>query len=211
MDWNHFSEYVKRYYGLILRHREETIELANGFIADGRTFTAAQIGQVSRRLSSIVAAGTSFGGTGANVEALLGSGYYDIPANSLVAGDVIRATVAIAVPTTVSTDTLRARLRVGGLTGTAIYDSTAINVSNGDFIIANLEFTIRTIGATGTAYVTGTIHTNLGGTEAAAAIPPTALTGLDTTAALRLLAATGVWSTENANACAVQQYDIFQN
>jgi len=211
MDITSFYETMKRYYGLILRHKEETVEFANGFIADGRTFTAAHLGKLSRRLSSLVAAGANFGGTGANAEGLLGSGYFDIPANSIVAGDVIRVTVAIAVPTTVSTDTLRLRLRVGGLAGTVIYDSTAVDVANGNYVVANLEFTFRTIGATGTAYVTGTIHSNLISTVATAPLTPTLLTGLNTTSALRLLAATGVWSTQNANVAAVQQYDIFQN
>lgn len=168
-------------------------------------------GFISRLLSSLTAAGTSFGGSGANVEAIMGSGSYDIPANLLAAGDVVRVTVVCTVPTTLSSETFRFRLRTVGVAGTAIYDSTAIDVQDGDYIIANLELTIRTIGATGTAYVTGTVHTKLAGSAATTVVVPTALTGLDTTAALKLIVGTGVWSTQNGNAAAIQQFDVFHN
>lgn len=165
--------------------------------------------EVRRKLNSLTADGANFGGSGANAEAILGSGSFSIP-STVAAGDVIRFSAYVAVPTTVSTDTLRLRVRVGGLSGTAIFDSTAIDVSNNDLFHVTGEITFRTVGASGTAIAVVGGYSTAGGTAGPIDASATALSSLDTTAAITL-AVTGVWSTENANVCKVQQLNGYLN
>lgn len=164
-------------------------------------------GLLGRTLYSTVAASTAFGGTGANVEANFSNGSYSLAANSLVAGDVIRIRVHVAVPTTVSTDTLRIYVNVGGISGTAVYDSGAINVSDADMFLTDITISVRTIGATGTMYAVATRQSTQATTFAVLAPIATALSNIDTTAALPLTVS-AVWSTESANACSLQQFIV---
>lgn len=204
-------QWLKDRWGLSLDYNFLKPEFQRGFKTPERDFAVGDVSALGRKLSSLAAAGTSFGGTGANVEAILSGGSSDIAADTLQAGDVVRMRIVINTATTVSTDTFRLRIRQNSVSGTAIYDSTAVDVANGNYFIVDLEITIRTAGATGTGYVTGTVTSLVGSTAAVAAITPAALTGINTTAALKLAVATGVWSTENANVAAVQQFNQFLN
>lgn len=161
-------------------------------------------------LSSLTADGANFGGSGANAEAIIGSGTITIPAATLAAGDVVRFTAHVEIPTTVSTDTLRLRVRVGGLSGTAIYDSTAIDVANNDYATIRGEITFRTVGAAGTAKAVVNDRLLMGATNAAGATQATALSSLDTTSALTVVV-TAVWSTQSANVAKLTQLNSYIN
>lgn len=165
---------------------------------------------LSRLLYSTVAASTAFGGSGANVEANFSTGSYTVPAASLAAGDVIRIRAYVTVPTTVSTDTLRIYVNVGGIAGTAVYDSGAINVSDADLFLADVAISVRTVGATGTMYAVATSQSTQATTFALRAPQAAALSSIDTTASLALTVS-AVWSTENANACSLQQFIVTKN
>lgn len=164
-------------------------------------------GLLGKTLYSTVAASTAFGGTGANVEANFSNGSYSVAAGSLVAGDVIRIRAHVTIPTTVSTDTLRIYVNVGDIAGTAVYDSGAINVSDADMFLADITISVRTVGATGTMYAVATRQSTQATTFAVLAPIATALSSIDTTAALPLTVS-AVWSTENANACSLQQFIV---
>jgi len=166
--------------------------------------------EARRKLVSLTADGANFGGSGANAEAVIGSGTITIPANTLAAGDVVKFSAHVAIPTTVSTDTLRLRVRVGGLTGTAIYDSTAVDVANNDLIYVTGEITFRTVGATGTALAVVGGYATVAGTAGPIDTAATAISSLDTTAALTVVV-TAVWSTQNANVAKLQQLNGYLN
>jgi hypothetical protein len=139
----------------------------------------------------------------------MGSGTITIPAG-VAAGDVVRFTTHIAVPTTVSTDTLRVRVRVGGLTGTAILDSSTFDVTNNDCICLDGSITFRTVGATGTAQAVVSGSGIIEGTATALTPFSTALSSLDTTATIPVVV-TAVWSTQNANVAKVQELNGYLN
>jgi hypothetical protein len=165
---------------------------------------------ISRKLNSLTADGANFGGTGANAEAVMGSGTITIPASTLAAGDVVRFTAHVAVPTTVSTDTLRVRVRVGGVSGTAIFDTTAVDVANDDLFRLTGSITFRTVGATGTALSVVDGSFTLAGANAPIEAQVTALSSLDTTAALTVVV-TAVWSTESANVAKLRELNGYLN
>jgi hypothetical protein len=166
--------------------------------------------EARRKLVSLTADGANFGGSGANTEAVMGSGTITIQANTLAAGDSVNFTAHVAVPTTVSTDTLRVRVRVGGLTGTAIVDSTAIDLANDDCIRLDGSITFRTVGATGTAQAVVSGAGIIDGTATALAPTSTALSSLDTTDAITVVV-TAVWSTQNANVAKLQELNGYLN
>lgn len=190
----------------------DTLTVADGGtlnIESGGILSYNSVG-ISRKLSSLTADGANFGGTGANVEAVIGSGTITIPADTLAAGDVVRFTAHVAIPTTVSTDTLRVRVRVGGLSGTAIFDSTALDVSNDDLVRLSGSITFRTVGATGTALSVVDSSATIAGTYTPTDPQVTAISSLDTTAALTVVV-TAVWSTQNANVAKLQELNGYLN
>jgi len=75
---------------------------------------------------------------------------YTIPANTLAVGDTIKIRAFGTVTDSNSTDTLTCYLRIGGLTGTAIATTAAVDVADSDIFVFDSVLTIRTIGATGT-------------------------------------------------------------
>lgn len=164
---------------------------------------------ISRKLISLTADGANFGGSGANVEAVMGSGTITIPAG-VAAGDVVRFTAHVAIPTTVSTDTLRVRIRVGGLSGTAIFDSTAVDFANNDCFGLFGSITFRTVGASGTAQAVVAGIGLIDGTAPAFPSTSTALSSLDTTASIPVVV-TAVWSTQNANVAKLQELNGYLN
>jgi len=164
--------------------------------------------EVRRKLNSLTADGANFGGTGANAEAILGSGSFSIP-STVAAGDVVRFSAYVAIPTTVSTDTLRVHVRVGGVSGTAIFDSTAVDVANNDLLHVVGEITFRTVGAAGTAVAVVGGYSTIAGTAGPIDTTATALSSLDTSSLT--VDVIGVWSTENANVCKVQQLNGYLN
>jgi hypothetical protein len=190
----------------------DTLTVADGGtlnIESGGILSYNSVG-ISRKLSSLTADGANFGGTGANVEAVIGSGTITIPADTLAAGDVVRFSAFIAIPTTVSTDTLRVRVRVGGLSGTAIFDSTALDVSNDDLVRVSGSITFRTVGATGTALSVVDSSATIAGTYTPTDPQVTALSNIDTTASLTVVV-TAVWSTQNANVAKLQELNGYLN
>lgn len=166
-------------------------------------------GILSRLLASNVANSTAIGGTGANVEANFSNGSYTIPAASLVAGDVIRVRAYITVPDTISTDTLRIYVNVGGISGTAIYDSGAINVSDSDMFLIDATVSLWTVGASGTFASVVTSQSTQATTFAVRA-PQVTGASVDTTASIALTVS-AVWSTENANSCSLAQFIVTKN
>jgi hypothetical protein len=124
---------------------------------------------------------------------------YSIPANTLVAGSVIKVRFQGIATATNSTDTLTIKLYIGGLSGTAILTGTATNASDNDIFTGEALIQIRTAGASGTlvAVASGNIVPAL----TRVAVPVfqiTASTAIDTTAA-QVVGVGADWSVASAS------------
>lgn len=149
---------------------------------------------------SAVAASTAHSNT--TTEALF-SLQYSIPADTLVAGSVIKVRYQGIATATDSTDTLTIKLYIGGLLGTAILTGTATDVANNNIFAGEALIQIRTSGASGTFVAVGT-HTEVpaaSGTAVHDVTEITASTTIDTTAA-QVIGVGADWSVATAsNSC----------
>lgn len=124
---------------------------------------------------------------------------YSIPADTLVAGSVIKVRFQGIATATNSTDTLTIKLYIGGLTGTAILTGTATNATDNDIFTGEALIQVRTAGASGTlvAVASGNIVPAL----TRVAVPVfqiTASTAIDTTAA-QVIGVGADWSVASAS------------
>lgn len=121
---------------------------------------------------------------------------YTFPARSLHAGDTIRVTGEISIPSGNSTDTLTTDIMLGTqVVGT----QTAFDPTNGGGDIINwfCEIEIRTDGASGTMVANGWFSKNVSGTTTVQTFQ-LASTAIDTTA-VQQLAIRGTWSAISAS------------
>lgn len=124
---------------------------------------------------------------------------YSIPANTLVAGSVIKVRFQGIATTTASTDTLTIKLYIGGLSGTAILTGTATNATDNDIFTGEALIQIRTAGANGTLVAVASGNIVPAATRVAVPVYQiTASTAIDTTAA-QVVGVGADWSTTDAN------------
>jgi hypothetical protein len=117
---------------------------------------------------------------------------YNIAANTLEPGNIIRIKAFATVTDNNSTDTLTPVLKFGG---TAIATGAALNVDDSDIVYAWADVHVKSIGSAGTMTAISEIRTDaLGVTTVIAA---TSLTSKDTTAALAV-ALNVDWSVAHA-------------
>lgn len=178
---------------------------SGGFVLT--TATQKVFGMPHVRLNSSTAASTAFT---AAVEANFSTGSYTIPASTLAAGDVITVDCVVTIPTTDAADTLRIYLNVGGISGTAIFDSTALDVSNDDKFRLRATINVRTVGATGTMYCLVEGTATVAGADAVAYPTLTSIGSIDTTAAIDLTVS-AVWSDATGNSCSLQFFNVNLN
>lgn len=150
--------------------------------------------QLGGNLYETTAASTAL--TNTITETVFSNGSYSIPANFLQAGDILHVRAQGIATATNATDTLNAKLYLGGLTGTNIVATGALDVANGDEFLIDAYIEFRTIGASGTFIANGT---DVIGTPGTATAKPFLLgsTAVDTTAA-QAIAVSGTWSVANA-------------
>jgi hypothetical protein len=124
---------------------------------------------------------------------------YSIPANTLVAGSVIKVRFQGIATATNSTDTLTVKLYIGGLSGTAILTGTATDATNTDIFTGEALIQIRTAGASGTLVAVASGNIVPAATRVAVPVYQiTASTTIDTTAA-QVIGVGADWSTTGAN------------
>lgn len=207
MGWLQFLQRMLDYWGFSLNHRNPHPEFTRGFLAGGHVFTPAELEALGAGLSvrhALTAPGSDFGGSGANVETVLPSGSFSIPAGTLSAGKVVHARFVLAIPTVASENTLSVAVRLGGLSGALALEIEDLAVASGDMLILDIELVIRS--AT-TALATGRISGLVNETGFAAGAFK-AVSGLNLASAL-VLAVTGKWSTTAANAVRVESLTVF--
>jgi hypothetical protein len=134
-------------------------------------------------------------------EALLDTSF-SIPANTLVAGSVVKIRYQGIATATVAAETLAVKLYIGGLSGTALLTGTATDVANDNIFAGEFTLIVRTAGASGTFVGYGT-HVEVPAASGTAVHDITeikASTTIDTTAAQ--VVGVGVdWSGASANSC----------
>jgi len=119
---------------------------------------------------------------------------YTIPANLLVAGDVLTIKGQVIATATNSTDTLNIKLKLGS---TVLVASAAVDVANNDVVFFEITVLVRTAGASGTYVAAG--HCSTVGaagtvTQRAAFVASTAI---DTTAT-NAITVTATWSAASS-------------
>lgn len=77
-------------------------------------------------------------------------GTFSIPAGALIQARIIDFMAALVATATNSTDTFRFRVRLGGVAGTVVGDTTAIDLANNDAGVIMGQVVIREDGAAGT-------------------------------------------------------------
>ena len=103
---------------------------------------------------------------------------YQIPANTLEKGDIVRIKVFCTVVDSNGSDTLTPILNFGG---TAIATGAALDVADSDVVMAHADVHVTATGSSGTMTAVSEIVTNTGDTSVCAA---TNLTSKDTTGSL---------------------------
>ena len=117
----------------------------------------------------------------------------NIPANLLISGDQLQIDAAIGATAQNSTDTLRVRIRIGGLTGTVVADTGAVQCAANTAAIVSAKLQAGAISATvGTMYGAG-----LGVATATANAILASVTSLNNTAAIAVVV-TYIWSSASA-------------
>ena len=122
--------------------------------------------------------------TGTTTEALFDK-QYSIPANTLLAGSIIKVRFQGIATGANSTDTITVKLYLGGLSGTAILTGSATDATANDIFTGEALIQIRTIGASGTFVSVGSM--NIVPAASGTAVPVyqiVASTAVDTTGAL---------------------------
>ena len=161
-------------------------------------------------LGGIVYANTaaSTAHTNTLTEALF-STQYSIPANTLIAGSVIRLRFQGIATATNSTDTLTHVLYIGGLAGTALMSGTATDVADNNIFCGEFTLVVRTSGASGTFVGFGT-HNKVPAASGTATNVCVVLgsTVIDTTAA-QVVGVGADWSVAHAgNSCRLDVFTV---
>lgn len=132
---------------------------------------------------------------------------YSIPANTLVAGSVVKIRFQGIATATNGTDELTIKLYIGGLTGTALLTGTATDVADNNIFCGEFTLVVRTAGATGTCVGFGSHALVPAAAGTAAPIYGIlASTTIDTTAA-QVVGVGADWSAaSSSNSC---RLDVF--
>lgn len=154
---------------------------------------------VAKKMYSSVAASTAL--TNSSSEALLSTSY-TLPANALKVGSLLRIRYQGIATATNSTNTLTAKLYIGGLAGTALQASDATDVADNDIFAGEFYLAVRTVGVTGTFVGWGSyVKTLAAAGTATTVVGNVASTAIDTTAT-QVIGVGAKWSVANAgNSC----------
>lgn len=171
-------------------------------IHNGTSWTAISVASVSSgmtRLSEAIAAGTAL--TASASETVLGT--YTIPANTLKQRTRLHVRAMVAVTANNSTTTLTARMRLGGLSGTALITTAAVDTSAGHVVVMDFDLISRADPSDASSLCGSGWYCDPGAVGGAVKAAALAATSFDTNSDLDLVI-TGQWSAADANSCALQ-------
>lgn len=151
---------------------------------------------VAKKLYAATAASTAISNTTTETEF---SNYYTIPANALKVGSLLRIRYQGIATATNSTDTLTAKLYLGGKAGTALQTCGATDVANNNIFAGEFYMSVRTIGASGTFVGWGNYTATLAASGTATMVVGVlGSSTVDTTAAQKIAVA-ATWSAASAS------------
>lgn len=151
---------------------------------------------IAKKLYSSVAASTAVSNT--TTETLFDTSY-TLPANVLKAGSLLRIRYQGIATATNSTDTLAAKLYIGGTAGTLLQTCGATDVANNNIFAGEFYLSVRTIGASGTFVGWGNYTATLAASGTATMVVGIkASTAIDTTAS-QVIGVSATWSAASAS------------
>lgn len=155
--------------------------------------------RIGGRVNEDIAAGTAL--TASASETVLGT--YTIPANTLKQRTRLHVRAMVAVTANNSTTTLTARMRLGGLTGTALITTAAVDTSAGHIVVMDFDLVSRADPSDASSLCGSGWYCDPGAVGGATKVAALAATNFDTNSDLDLVI-TGQWSAADANSCALQ-------
>lgn len=161
---------------------------------------------LAKKLYSSVAASSAV--TNTTTETLFDK-YYTLPANVMKVGSLLRIRYQGIATATNSTNTLTAKLYLGGKTGTALQTCGATDVANNDIFAGEFYLAVRTVGASGTFVGWGNYTATLAASGTATnVVGIVASTAVDTTAS-QVIGVAATWSAANAgNSCRLDYLSV---
>lgn len=135
-----------------------TIDTLNGAeavdVTASLTTTQGVAGGTELTVGGRAADAAATGSAVSNTTAETASATVTVPANTLTQGKTCKVTFGVRATATNGTDTMQVRLRLGGIAGTVLIATTAVDVANDNVVVGHFEFTAE--GAPGAAVnVTG--------------------------------------------------------
>lgn len=152
------------------------------------------------------AAGTAL--SNATAETLLGSTV--LVAGALQPGKVIKVRGSVRATATNSTDTLNVKVRLGPttLTGTVIFDATAVDVADANVMVFDVELVPRATLTDVVAVGFGTIEGAVGTVTARGAH---VIVGSLNFAVAQRIEVTGTWSVaSSSNSCQLESLNVYE-
>ena len=136
--------------------------------------------------------------TSTTTEAILDTSY-TIPANTLVAGSVIKVRYQGIATASTNTDTLTVKLYIGGTSGTALLTGTATDTAANNIFTGEATIVVRTAGTSGTFVAVGS-HADVPAASGTASpvYEITASTAINTETT-QVLGVGADWSTTDVN------------
>jgi len=159
--------------------------------------------RIGGRVNERITAGTEL--TGSASETVLDT--YTIPANTLKQRTRLSVKAVVVVSANASTTTLTCRMRLGGLTGTVLIATSAVDTSAGHICVMQFDIISRADPSDTSSLCGSGQYCDpgaAGGTFKSALLAPA---NFDTNSDLDLVI-TGQWSGADANSCAVQMMSV---
>ena len=159
--------------------------------------------RIGGRVNEDIAAGSDL--TNSTAETALAT--YQIPANTFKVGTRLKVRAMVAVTANVSTTTLTCRLRLGGVSGTALVTTASVDTSAGSIVVVDFEIVSRAAPSASSALCGSGWYNDPGAVGSALKMAALAATNFATNGALDLVI-TGQWSAADGNTCACQVLSV---
>jgi len=144
--------------------------------------------------STTAAAGTSLASLGGgDVETIFNLGSYTIPASTITAGTMVHLRAVIRVTDGTSAATLQARCRLGGVAGTVLAATTAVNVATGNRGVLDVWLNGHAVPGVAAEIAWTSTVTDFGAAGTPTLIDAASRANFATSGAL-VLCVTGIWN-----------------
>jgi len=189
--------------GVALRYQAGSrVQLTNGLRTLNNTYTNTQLETKLNAVGweyNILADSAARTGT---TEAVFSNGSWTIAADRPVAGSVIEFEAIVRCTGQNGTDTQTFAVRLGGVSGTVIASTGALDIGNGEFAVIKGKIQIRTAGGSGTLVA----HSEVGLSTAGLGLVALGSTAVATNASLALVVTADASSAHAGNTSVLQEF-----